>query len=167
MADNLTLEQRHKCMSAIKGKDTKPEIIVRKYLFAKGLRFRLHSKTLMGKPDIVLPKYRSVIFIDGCFWHGHEGCKLFRLPKTNEFYWGNKIKRNKARQISSEYVLKTEGWRIFRIWECEIKNKEKRSIILRNLFESITKPQGYAMKESPMQIAAEEETEYKSDKRDK
>lgn len=120
----------------------------------------------MGKPDIVLPKYRSVIFIDGCFWHGHEGCKLFRLPKTNQFYWENKIKRNKARQISSEYVLKTEGWRIFRIWECEIKNKEKRSIILRNLFESITKPQGYAMKESPMQIAAEEETTYKFDQRD-
>lgn len=94
MADVMTPEQRSRCMAAIKGKDTKPEMIVRKYLFSRGMRFRVQVRKLPGTPDIVLPKYKTVIFVNGCFWHGHEGCKYFRLPKSNIEFWKEKIKRN-------------------------------------------------------------------------
>lgn len=90
----MTLEQRSHCMAAIKGKDTKPEMIVRKYLFSRGLRFRVQVRKLPGTPDIVLPKYKTVIFVNRCFWHGHEECKYFRLPKSNVEFWKEKIKRN-------------------------------------------------------------------------
>lgn len=94
MADVMTPKQRSRCMAAIKGKDTKPEIIMRKYLFSRGMRFRVQVRKLPGKPDIVLPKYKTVIFVNGCFWHGHEDCKYFRLPKSNVEFWKEKIKRN-------------------------------------------------------------------------
>ena len=95
--DKLTQEQRHRCMSSIKGKNTKPEMVVRKFLFSRGFRYRLNHPRLPGHPDLVLRKYRTVIFVNGCFWHGHENCKYFRLPKTNIDFWSNKIKRNKER----------------------------------------------------------------------
>lgn len=94
MADVMTPEQRSRCMAAVKGKDTKPEMIVRKYLFSRGMRFRVQVRKLLGTPDIVLPKYKTVIFVNGCFWHGHEDCKYFRLPKSNVEFWKEKIKRN-------------------------------------------------------------------------
>lgn len=94
MADVMTPEQRSRCMAAIKGKDTKPEMIVRKYLFSRGMRFRVQVRKLPGAPDIVLPKYKTAIFVNGCFWHGHEGCKYFRLPKSNVEFWKEKIERN-------------------------------------------------------------------------
>ena len=94
MADVMTPKQRSRCMAAIKGKDTKPEMIVRKYLFSRGMRFRIQVRKLPGNPDIVLPKYKTVIFVNGCFWHGHEGCKYFRLPKSNVEFWKEKIERN-------------------------------------------------------------------------
>lgn len=94
MADIMTPEQRSRNMAAIKGKDTKPEMIVRKYLFSRGMRFRVQVRKLPGTPDIVLPKYKTVIFVNGCFWHGHEDCKYFRLPKSNVEFWKEKIKRN-------------------------------------------------------------------------
>lgn len=94
MADIMTPEQRSRNMAAIKGKDTKPEIIMRKYLFSRGMRFRIQVRKLPGNPDIVLPKYKTVIFVNGCFWHGHEDCKYFRLPKSNVEFWKEKIKRN-------------------------------------------------------------------------
>lgn len=94
MADIMTPEQRSRNMAAIKGKDTKPEIIMRKYLFSRGMRFRVQVRKLPGTPDIVLPKYKTVIFVNGCFWHGHEDCKYFRLPKSNVEFWKEKIKRN-------------------------------------------------------------------------
>lgn len=94
MADVMTPEQRSRCMAAIKGKDTKPEMIVRKYLFSRGMRFRVQVRKLPGNPDIVLPKYKTVILVNGCFWHGHEDCKYFRLPKSNVEFWKEKIKRN-------------------------------------------------------------------------
>ncbi|MCH5238482.1 MAG: DNA mismatch endonuclease Vsr, partial [Muribaculaceae bacterium] len=97
MADTMTPEQRHKCMAAIKGKDTKPEMIVRKYLHSLGYRYGLHNKKLPGSPDLVLRKYKTVIFIHGCFWHGHEGCKYYRLPKSNVEFWQDKITRNRQR----------------------------------------------------------------------
>ena len=101
MADVMTPEQRSRCMAAIKGKDTKPEMIVRKYLFSRGLRYRVNNRKLPGSPDIVLKKYKTVVFIDGCFWHGHEGCKYYRLPKTNVDFWRHKIAMNIARDYAN------------------------------------------------------------------
>lgn len=161
MADVMTPEERSRCMAAVKGKDTKPEIIVRKYLFSRGLRYRLHSKKLTGSPDIVLKKYKTVIFIDGCFWHGHEGCRYFKMPKSNEFFWQQKIRRNKARDVANEYVLKTEGWRVIRIWECEIRKVAGREERLEELYNQIVAPnKQYGLEESPIEIAAEPEERY-------
>lgn len=113
-------------MAAIKGKDTKPEMIVRKYLFSRGLRYRLHVKKLPGSPDIVLPKYKTVIFVDGCFWHGHEGCRHYRLPKTNTDFWRTKIERNISRDIRTEAELTLLGWSVIRVWECEVRPASSR-----------------------------------------
>ncbi|MCH5226650.1 MAG: DNA mismatch endonuclease Vsr [Muribaculaceae bacterium] len=148
-------------MAAIKGKDTKPEMIIRKYLFSKGLRFRVHVKKLAGSPDIVLPKYKTVIFVNGCFWHGHDGCKYSRLPKTNEFFWEQKIRRNKARDIANEYVLQTEGWRVIRVWECEIKKVAGMQERLESLYNQILRTDSSDnFEENPVIIAAEPEEEY-------
>lgn len=124
-------------MSRIKGKDTKPEILVRKLLFSKGLRFRLHDKKLPGRPDIIMPKYKTVIFIHGCFWHGHEGCKYFVLPKTRTEWWLEKIEGNKTRDFRTIEQLKSLGWKIQIIYECELK-KEKRDQTLTELLKTIT-----------------------------
>ena len=137
MADSMTPEQRSRCMSAVKGKDTKPEMIVRKYLFSKGLRFRLHVRSLPGNPDIVLPKYKTVVFINGCFWHGNEGCKYYRLPKSNVEFWEFKITNNKNRDILNEIRLKDIGWHVVRIWECEIRKVQDRDISLEKLYKQI------------------------------
>lgn len=108
-------------MSRIRGKDTKPELLVRKFLFAAGFRYRLHDKKLPGKPDIVLPKYKTVIFIHGCFWHGHEGCRYYVVPKTRSDWWLNKITSNKIKDSRDILSLKEEGWKILTIWECDLK----------------------------------------------
>ena len=108
-------------MSLIKGKNTKPEIMVRKFLFANGFRFRVHDKRLSGKPDIVLTKYKTAIFVHGCFWHGHEKCKYFVVPKTNTEWWLDKINKTKSHDIEINNTLKQLGWRVFVIWECELK----------------------------------------------
>ena len=108
-------------MSRIRSKNTKPELLVRRYLFAKGFRFRLHDKKLPGKPDIVLPKYRTVIFIHGCFWHGHENCRYFVVPKTRTDWWLNKIGRNIATDTSATKKLRAAGWKIITVWECTLK----------------------------------------------
>jgi DNA mismatch endonuclease (patch repair protein) len=111
----------------IKGKNTKPEMLVRKFLHANGFRYKLHDKSLPGKPDIVLPKYKTVIFINGCFWHGHTNCKYFVVPKTRTDWWLNKINGNIANDTKALKALKTEGWKIIIIWECNLKpmNVEK------------------------------------------
>ena len=111
-------------MAGIKGKNTKPELLIRKALFAKGFRYRLHSKLLAGKPDIVLSKYKAVIFIHGCFWHGHA-CHLFRLPKSNSSFWAEKINKNKCNDALVLEQLANAGWRIAIIWECALKGKTK------------------------------------------
>lgn len=112
-------------MSKIKGKDTKPEILVRKFLFSKGFRFRLHDKKLPGKPDIVLPKCKTVIFIHGCFWHGHEGCRFFVVPKTRTEWWLEKINGNKEKDIKNIKMLNETGWKVILIWGCDLKPKRK------------------------------------------
>lgn len=123
--DKLTPEQRHKCMSHIRAVNTKPEMIVRRYLFSRGFRYRIHCKRLPGTPDIVLRKYRTVIFVNGCFWHGHEGCRYFVLPKSNTEFWQKKIRRNRERDLRDRVRLRQMGWHIIQIWECQLKPKEK------------------------------------------
>ena len=108
-------------MSRIKGKNTKPEMLVRKFLHAHGYRYKLHDKNLPGKPDIVLPKYRTVIFVHGCFWHGHAHCKYFVVPKTRTQWWTDKINRNKANDKKAVKTLKKDGWKVIEIWECKLK----------------------------------------------
>ena len=140
MADILTPEQRSLNMAAIKGKDTKPEMIVRKYLFSRGLRYRVNNRKLPGSPDIVLRKYKTVVFVDGCFWHRHEGCKYFRLPKSNVDFWRHKIAMNMARDYANNVDLELAGWKVIRIWECEIKTKAKRDEALDQLYHRIITP---------------------------
>ena len=125
-------ETRSYNMSQIKGKNTKPEIIVRKYLFSKGFRYRINVKSLPGSPDIVLKKYNTAIFINGCFWHGHEGCKYFVWPKTRKEFWQEKIQSNIQRDNKNIALLKDEGWNVITIWECELK-KDKVQSTLENL----------------------------------
>jgi len=129
MTDKLTPEQRHLCMSHIRSKNTKPEMIVRKYLFAQGYRYRLHVKRLPGTPDIVLKKFRTVIFVNGCFWHGHEGCKYYVLPKTRTEYWQKKIARNKERDYKERLLLRDSGWHVIQLWECQLKPKERQQTL--------------------------------------
>ena len=151
-------------MSNIRGKNTKPELTVRKFLFSKGLRFRLHRKDLPGNPDIVLSKYKTVVFINGCFWHGHDGCKYYRLPKSNVEFWETKITNNKNRDVLNDIKLKELGWRVIRIWECEIKRVKDRNKSLENLYNQIMgKPSRYDDSEISIQIAAEEGSEYGKD----
>ena len=117
-------EQRSRNMSAIKSKNTKPEIAVRKLLHSMGYRFRLHRKDLPGSPDIVLPKYKTVIFVHGCFWHRHENCKYASTPKTRKEFWENKFKENVIRDKSHQKKLSGIGWKIIIVWECEIKDQD-------------------------------------------
>lgn len=112
-------------MSKIKSKDTKPEMLVRRFLFSHGFRFRLHRKDLPGNPDIVLPKFKTVIFINGCFWHGHRDCKFSTIPETNRDFWLTKISGNIIRDNESVERLKQSGWKVIVIWQCELKPKVK------------------------------------------
>ena len=137
MADVHDKETRSYNMSRIKGKDTKPEMLVRKFLHAQGFRYRLHVKNLPGKPDIVLPKYKIVIFVHGCFWHGHESCKYFVVPKTRTEWWLNKINGNIENDKKVEKSLQKEGWKIITLWECQLKPAIIKST-LSQLPESIT-----------------------------
>jgi DNA mismatch endonuclease (patch repair protein) len=127
-------EGRSYNMSRIRSKDTKPEIVVRKFLFANGFRYRLHVKDLPGKPDIVLPKYRTAIFINGCFWHGHENCSYFKLPKTRTEWWNEKIGKNRKNDIVKQDKLRSMNFKVIIIWECDIKNKS----IYAQLIDDIT-----------------------------
>ena len=128
--DNHSPEQRHLNMSRVKRKNTKPEIVVRKYLFQKGFRFRIDYQKLPGHPDIVLPKYRTCIFVNGCFWHGHENCKYFYIPETNKDFWIGKINGNISRDHSVYQQLKELGWKVVVIWECQIRTHEMAKVEL-------------------------------------
>ena len=126
-------------MSRIKGKDTKPEMLVRKFLHGNGFRYKLHDKKLPGKPDIVLPKYKTIIMVHGCFWHGHEGCRYFVIPKTKTEWWTNKIEKTRQQDLDNEQRLKDMGWRVISIFECSIKPK-KREETLNNLLIKLDDP---------------------------
>jgi DNA mismatch endonuclease (patch repair protein) len=138
MADTVDKKRRSEIMRAVKSFDTKPEIIVRKYLFAKGFRFRLQNKSLPGKPDISLKKYNLLIFVHGCFWHGHSNCKIYVMPKTNKKFWYSKIENNIKRDKRNIRKLRNQGWNVIVIWECQLKNKN-RDITLKRLVDKISK----------------------------
>lgn len=121
MTDVHNTAQRRFNMQQIKSKNTKPEMLVRKFLHASGYRYKLHDKKLLGKPDIVLPKYKTVIFVHGCFWHGHTNCKYFVVPKTRTKWWTDKINRNKANDEKAIKALRKDGWKIINVWECKLK----------------------------------------------
>ncbi len=124
-------------MSRIGGKETKPEIQVRKYLFANGFRYRKNVKELPGKPDIVLAKYKTVIFVHGCFWHGHENCLKAALPESNREFWENKIYGTIKRDKNKQHQLKKLGWKVLIIWQCELKNSAKKEKTLNKLIKNI------------------------------
>ena len=169
--DKLSPEQRHKNMAAIRGKDTKPEIIVRKGLWRIGFRYRLNHKRLPGHPDLVLKKYRTCIFVNGCFWHGHnvditifENSDCCKIPKTNREFWIEKIRRNKARDIEEQKRLAEMGWHCITVWECELK-PSKREATLKSLAYTLNKiwlddhaviGKPYELPEEEMLKAAEE-----------
>ena len=129
MADVHDKATRSNNMSRIKGKDTKPEMLVRKFLHAHGFRYRLHVKELPGRPDIVLPKYKTVIFVHGCFWHGHEGCTYFVVPKTRTEWWVNKINQNKYRDADKYRALIDDCWKVIIIFECALKKCNRETTL--------------------------------------
>ena len=137
MPDKLTPSQRHRCMSRIRGKNTKPEILVRKGLHARGFRFRLNNRKLPGSPDIVLPKYGVAIMVNGCFWHGHKGCRYATRPKTNIEFWETKIARNRHRDEVTNAHLEALGWHVITVWECELRIGSRLEDRLNALAEEI------------------------------
>ena len=136
MTDIYSKNKRSRIMSKISGKETKYEILVRKFLFEKGFRYRKNDKRLPGRPDIVLPKYKIIIFIHGCFWHGHH-CKAAKLPETNKEFWENKINSNIERDKNNQLVLRKLGWKIIIIWQCELKNKKMITEKLKEIEQKI------------------------------
>ncbi|NSZ00646.1 DNA mismatch endonuclease Vsr [Agrobacterium tumefaciens] len=125
MADIVSAEVRSRMMSGIRAKDTRPEMIVRRGLHAAGFRYRLHAKGLPGSPDLVLPRYRAVVFVHGCFWHGHD-CHLFRLPSTRTSFWEDKISRNIERDVKALQTLRDDRWRTAIVWECSLRGRTRK-----------------------------------------
>ena len=134
--DNRSVEARSRNMAHIHSKNTKPEELVRKYLFSQGFRFRKNVVNLPGKPDVVLPKYKAAIFLNGCFWHAHEGCKWFVKPRTRTDFWESKFKYNSERDKTNHKILVEKGWRVMVVWECELR-KENREATLNRLVDDI------------------------------
>ena len=130
MTDRLTPEQRHKVMSHIRSCNTKPEKLVRQWLWRHGYRYRLNVKSVPGKPDIVMRRYRTAIFVNGCFWHGHDGCDKFKIPQTNVEFWQNKINRNRERDQQNYQVLHNNGWQVIVVWECQLTPKHIEETML-------------------------------------
>lgn len=169
MADKLTPIERHNNMAAIHGKATKPEMVVRKWLWRHGYRYRLNHPRLPGKPDIVMRKYRTCIFVNGSFWHGHEGCRYYTIPKTNTEFWMAKILRNQERDVEVQHELATMGWHSIIIWECELKpikredTLESLTYTLNKIFLQDRTVKRYEIPEEEPMIAAEDvPTTYKN-----
>ena len=137
MADIMTPAQRSERMSRIRSQNTKPEMLVRRFLHARGFRFRLHARDLPGRPDLVLPKYRAVVFVEGCFWHGHS-CQKGRVPGTNSDFWQAKVAANQARDKRNQRALRRDGWRVIRVWECQLAKSKTRDATLARLVSRIS-----------------------------
>ena len=140
MADIVSIEIRSRMMSSIRARDTKPEMLVRRYLHALGFRYRLSPRELPGRPDLLLPKYRAAIFVHGCFWHGHDCPRGARTPKANREYWTAKVARNIARDQRTSGELTAAGWRVETIWECDLKDGDALSERLRSLLKAFPPP---------------------------
>ncbi|MFZ9916491.1 MAG: very short patch repair endonuclease [Phycisphaerales bacterium] len=138
MADTLTKAERSALMSRIRGKDTKPEVFVRSALHRAGFRFRLHGAALPGRPDIVLPRHRTVVFVHGCFWHRH-GCRLSSEPATRRAFWREKFARNRARDQRTARALRKLGWRVVTVWECSLRTTDRRERAIATLVRKITR----------------------------
>lgn len=155
-------------MSAIKGKGTKPELLVRKFLFSRGFRYRLNYPRLPGHPDLVLRKYRTVIFVNGCFWHGHQGCKYYTLPKTNIEFWKNKIERNRNRDLADRQKIVSMGWHCITIWECQLKPKVRQQTLealvytLSHIFLEDRRIEPYKEREEDLTMVADSTVGYES-----
>lgn len=162
MTDSITSTQRHANMAAIHGKDTKPEMVVRRWLWGHGFRYRLNHPRLPEKPDIVMRKYRTCIFVNGCFWHGHEGCRYYTIPKTNTEFWVNKVKRNKERDLKVQHELAAMDWHSIIIWECELKPIKREDTLeslrytLNKIFLQDRTVKRYEIPEEEPMIAAED-----------
>lgn len=130
MVEQPITDTRRRIMAAIRSKDTKPELLIRRGLHAMGFRYRLHDKKLPGRPDLVLPKWKAIIFINGCFWHGHEDCHIFKLPKTRSYFWEDKINKNRNRDDQNHKALLAQGWRILDVWECAIQGTNSLPLTL-------------------------------------
>ena len=164
MPDSLSKELRHKTMSLVHSTNTKPELKLRRALWSLGFRYRVNEKRLPGKPDIVLPRYRTVVFIHGCFWHGHKGCKYYTIPKTNTEFWTAKVSRNQARDQEVWRKLEAKGWSVIIVWECELR-PFVREITLAKLYAAIVGAPtfAYAEEEAPaIPLAAETTADYKA-----
>ncbi len=140
MVDFLTPAERSERMSRIRSSNTSPELALRRAIHALGLRFRLHRKDLPGKPDIVLPRYNAVVFVHGCFWHRHDGCKVATTPKSNTQFWADKFDRNVARDAASQDLLQAAGWKVIVVWECELGSGQKASEAARLVASKIRGP---------------------------
>ena len=127
MPDVLSVDQRRYNMSRIRGRNTKPEMILRRGLHSRGMRFRLHRADLPGRPDLVFPKYRAVLFVHGCFWHGH-GCQMFKWPQTREDFWREKIQKNQERDSCNVFALREQGWRVLTVWECALRGPARMAL---------------------------------------
>ena len=183
MTDKMTPDQRHRCMSHIRSKDTKPELKVRRWLWSHGYRYRLNVKSVPGKPDIVMRPYRTAIFVNGCFWHGHEtelkiengelkiiGSHCCKIPTTNREFWVDKIRRNKERDQENYRVLKENGWQVIVIWECQLKPalidhtmREVELLLNENMLSLYKKPKPIPYsteEEGQLPMAAESTTDY-------
>ena len=125
MVDVLTKKQRSAVMGSVKNKNTKPELVVRKTTFSLGYRYRLYRSDLPGRPDLVFPRKKKIIFVHGCFWHGHHGCPSYRPPKSNINFWNDKIVKNRENDRRAIYLLKKQGWRVLVLWECQIINSAR------------------------------------------
>lgn len=171
MSDTMSREQRHNCMSRIRSKNTKPELKVRRWLWSHGYRYRLNVKGVPGKPDIVMRPYRTAIFVNGCFWHGHQNCKKFKMPQSNREFWHNKIARNRERDQQNYQLLYENGWHVIVIWECQLEKQHLErtmqavSVELNdNLLQQYRKvPHGYSpYTETASPMVAETTSEYTS-----
>ena len=134
MADFMDPSTRSRVMARIRGKNTRPELLVRRFLWANGFRYRIHVRNLPGTPDLVLPAYKTIVFVHGCFWHCHQGCKDFRIPNSNIPFWTQKLTRNQARDLQHQQALRAQGWHVIIVWECELdrRNRQARLVALMN-----------------------------------
>lgn len=163
----MTPEQRHRCMSHIRSRDTKPEMMVRRWLWRQGYRYRLNVKELPGRPDIVLARLSTVIFVNGCFWHAHEGCDKYRVPLTNVDFWTSKFSRNRERDERNYHLLHKMGWYVLVVWECQLAKESRTATLLalsRRLSQIHLETQGAKLYPVPEEdapaVAAESEVGY-------